>query len=106
MEHTKGRWVIGHRVATEWWTVEQQNSPHEEIGIIYGKTNAYRIVACVNACEGINPEAVPDLLAACKAMLQSAVDGECSYDAQGNEWPEIVQARAATAKARGTDDAP
>lgn len=28
--------------------------------------NADRIVSCVNACEGINPEAVPELLAACK----------------------------------------
>ena len=27
------------------------------------------IVACVNACEGINPEAVPELLAACKAYI-------------------------------------
>jgi len=27
------------------------------------QANAARIVACVNACEGINPEAVPELLA-------------------------------------------
>lgn len=31
--------------------------------------NAARIVACVNACEGINPEAVPDILRALEAML-------------------------------------
>lgn len=29
---------------------------------------AARLVACWNACEGINPEAVPELLAACKAF--------------------------------------
>ena len=30
--------------------------------------NAARIVACVNACEGINPDAVSDLLAALVAV--------------------------------------
>ena len=30
--------------------------------------NADRIVACVNACEGINPKAIPDLLAALEAV--------------------------------------
>lgn len=29
--------------------------------------DAERIVACVNGCDGINPAAVQDLLAACKA---------------------------------------
>ena len=33
------------------------------------KANAARIVACVNACARINPEAVPDLLKLAKAML-------------------------------------
>lgn len=36
--------------------------------------NARRIVACVNACEGMNPEAVPALLEACRkasALLAS-----------------------------------
>lgn len=31
----------------------------------------HHIVACVNACEGINPAAVPYLLAACKAAFES-----------------------------------
>ena len=34
------------------------------------EANADRIVTCVNYCEGINPEAVPDLLAACKATVE------------------------------------
>ena len=33
------------------------------------EANAERIVACINACEGINPAAVPDLLAACELVL-------------------------------------
>lgn len=31
--------------------------------------NAARIVACVNACEGLNPEAVPEVLEALREML-------------------------------------
>ena len=45
--------------------------------------NADRIVACVNACEGINPEAVPGLLEACEALaaldqqtIQECIDHE------------------------------
>ncbi len=38
--------------------------------------NAARIVACVNACDGINPEAVPDLLAAAEqALLMEGFQG-------------------------------
>jgi hypothetical protein len=40
------------------------------------EANARRIVACVNACEGINPEAVPDLLAACEYVKYAAPETE------------------------------
>jgi hypothetical protein len=30
------------------------------------KANGARIVACINGCAGINPEAVPELLQACR----------------------------------------
>jgi hypothetical protein len=33
------------------------------------EANTHRIVACVNACEGINPEAVPDMLEALEACV-------------------------------------
>lgn len=33
--------------------------------------NARRIVECVNACEGINPDAVPELLAALQSSIQN-----------------------------------
>jgi hypothetical protein len=33
--------------------------------------DAVHIIACVNACTGINPRAVPLLLAACKSMLST-----------------------------------
>jgi hypothetical protein len=33
--------------------------------------NAARIVACVNGCEGINPEAVKEMLEACRLAVNS-----------------------------------
>lgn len=44
-------------------------------GFVETRANAEHIVNCVNNCEGINPEAVPDLLKVCKsvAKLQSTV---------------------------------
>ena len=53
------------------------------------KANAHRIVACVNACEGINPEAVPELLEALKDM----------YLGRGHPGDRIDRALAALAKA-------
>lgn len=34
--------------------------------------NANRIVACVNACQGIDSEALPELLSICKALAADA----------------------------------
>jgi hypothetical protein len=61
-----------------------------------GRANARHIVACWNACEGINPESVPDLLAAlrlCEEAMSSSVDGRKQM------WAGIDAARAAIAKA-------
>lgn len=69
------------------------------------EANAARIVACVNACEGINPDAVPDLLAALGDLIAeytAAVDPYRSggfYSNPDDDWP-ILEARAAIAKAR------
>ncbi len=35
------------------------------------ESNANRIVACVNNCEGLNPEAIPMLLEACERILDN-----------------------------------
>lgn len=40
------------------------------------EANAARIVACVNACEGINPEAVPMLVEACREFIRKCDAGE------------------------------
>ena len=69
--------------------------------------NALRIVACVNPCKSINPEAVPDLLAACESavvwlerptinpdeILPCGINGRTLIGV-------LMQVRAAIAKAR------
>ena len=57
------------------------------------------VLACVNACAGINPEAVPALLEACKAAYNAdACDVDCGRD--DGVWPQVA---AAIAKARGDE---
>jgi len=68
------------------WLTEQHCDQH---------ANASRIVACVNACEGIaDPSAVPGLLEACKSALALI---EISTDYKGMSTSREL--RAAIAKA-------
>lgn len=49
--------------------------------------DAHRIVECVNACEGINPETVPDLLEYCKGFLEDVREMELNPDVAGyRDW--------------------
>ena len=84
------------------------DAPRVAIAKVFGpneEANAARIVACVNACEGINPDAVPDLFAALGDLIAeytAAVDPYRSggfYSNPDDDWP-ILDARAAIAKAR------
>ena len=69
-KHTPGKWIL-----TPNNTESGDISPFHYIDAPGGQVlavkaaslseaNAARIVACVNACEGINPEAVPEMLEA------------------------------------------
>ena len=71
-------------------------------GLAERNANAARIVACVNGCAGINPEAVKDLLAALKDaefLLRKA--GQVAGPMQDSFNRSAVDARAAIAKAEG-----
>jgi len=61
--------------------------------------DAKRIVACVNACEGINPEAVPRLLKAAKGMV-AAASATNFYEAAGVALEAL---EAAITKAKSHD---
>jgi hypothetical protein len=58
--------------------------------------NAARIIACVNACAGINPEAVADLITLAEII---GAKGRMYDDPSGRTAVEL--ARSALAKARG-----
>ena len=53
------------------------------------EANASRIVACVNACKGINPEAVPVLL----GLLRNIRDNLKDYDDLGDTRLSTYQTR-------------
>lgn len=68
----------------------------------------FRMKKCVKACEGINPEAVQDLLAACKAQHEAidtlfAVligrDAKFFPSRSGQPWEALVMGNAAVEKA-------
>lgn len=70
-------------------------------GLIPIEADAARIISCVNACQGLNPEAVPELLEACKLALaresaQEAVAGD-------GDKGLISMLRKAIAKATNTE---
>lgn len=65
-QHTPTPWKATQAGSGANWGIE---SGGRHIGVVIGianpqqgKADAERIVACVNACEGINPEAVPEML--------------------------------------------
>jgi hypothetical protein len=94
--HTPGPWTASFA------TVRKASAPlaecYNDHPLLPGEANAARIVACVNACEGIaDPGAVPDLLAA----LKSALDIMEGREAGSERIDAIAQARAAIARATG-----
>ncbi len=65
------------------------------------------IVTCVNACEGINPEAVPEMVAACATVLDLldrvvGWEDDTGYVCNVDWRPSVAVLRAALAKARST----
>jgi len=72
MKHTTEPWEVSHL-----WNIEAQGkiiatAPIPKSGnyrkMENAKANIDRIVACVNACQGINPKAVPKLMEALREI--------------------------------------
>jgi hypothetical protein len=122
-QHTKAPWHVtdeGSQIVIQTFS----DHPTGTIARIYGTgflvdANAQRIVACVNACEGINPEAVSDLLKALQCftelaapcMSREAEEGFRYHTAENAYRVELSKiilsvkeaARAAIAKATGQE---
>lgn len=68
------------------------------------EANADRIVSCINNCAGINPEAVPEVVAALRGLLRyegivvEYMGGMGNLDAERNTQQQFTAARAALAK--------
>lgn len=71
VQNVSNRWAVGSTNAPGWIIAEYTRRPGERISLT--EANAERIVACVNACEGIDPEAVPRMLAALKLAQNGIV---------------------------------
>jgi hypothetical protein len=80
MKHTESPWTASQFLPGKNYVVMSTDQVPVVIGSVITKADAEHIVACVNACEGINPKAVPDLLKACKVLLE-----DCEM-ALSNTW--------------------
>ena len=85
-KHTPEPWEIQHDTCAFCRQADRQEfvfNPGPSTGLhgaIVGRADAERIVACVNACAGINPEAIQDLLSFAVAMAENDSD-ECVRNA-------------------------
>ncbi len=96
-----GAWVIS---AEPGYAIDQIAVVQTDDRIGSTDANAARIVACVNACAGIDPEAVPALLAAARTVQRCSVAeyNDAGYRTGGRIIPELhfKALVAAIAKAR------
>lgn len=111
-KHTPGPWVVHIDKSRGNWVYNiRTEKPHNPSGGLgkhiaecnglmeaRGENNAEHIVACVNACAGINPEAVPELVKACEAIMPHL---NSDLDAHEPWVKEIDALAAALAKAKG-----
>ena len=100
LKHTPGP-LSAHYHGSGYGISRRRDGASQRIADVHGtskrdEATAHRLAACYNACEGINPDAVPELLKAAKPVLGwlEDQDGETVYKLRG-------LFRAAIAKAEG-----
>lgn len=98
-KHTAEPWLTNTNSQGDWdISPDGEDMICDLKGCANSEANAVRIVACVNACAGLNPDAVPGLVSALRAALNHIEHG----------WTDPALciavadiARAALAKAEG-----
>ena len=108
MAHAPGPWTVGE---PDGWDLDEAaiydrdddrlTVAEREEGGVMAIADAKRAVACVNACAGINPEAVPEMLEVLRAVQRS----ERAVRSGGNICPLLdretdLMVNAAIAKAK------
>lgn len=110
-KHTPGPWEAIEHDDPQWKICAADSEFHIVAVTVQrnDKANAGHIAACVNACEGISPEAVPDLLVALEDLRAQANRMNNAQHAgiqlSSDSWADLFRfcnlASAALAKARG-----
>lgn len=98
MRHTPEPWRFNRHINSSgvFSDIWSDATGHKTAGYIYNDADGERIVACVNACAGINPEAVPLLLGSLKGLIWRW------ESCHGEEVPpDVSLARTAITKATG-----
>ena len=108
--HTPEPWVPpDERGRDGYWRVTRSTGGRTVIAYCHTRGDSARIVACVNACAGLNPEAVPEFVAACEDAFGESTTYECPETGDyvrdcaakgGTEWCSCVALCAALAKSR------
>jgi len=125
--HTPGPWYIARRLGPAsapivlMVALDPIGTSEADYAAARGEidANAARIVACVNACAGINPEAVPKMLEAlklnylhtddrgrtfcCGCPRFAVLSADCSEDRDDAHATGCREARAALALAEGKE---
>ena len=79
-EHTPGPWrAWQYSAANVFWYVDELDNEDGfgNLAVCYQgnqEANAARIVECVNACEGLNPTAIKDVVAALRRAEKVLID--------------------------------
>lgn len=67
MKHTPTPWYFGHDKFSLHTPIASEDDPSgKPVASVLEKADAERIVACVNSCAGLNPEAIPELVQAAR----------------------------------------
>lgn len=94
-KHTPTPWRVTDDHHARFVMIRHQD--YSAIAQTAEEADAKHIVSCVNACEGINPEAVPDMLSALKEVAKD-------LRALGIAGEPLDRIRAAIAKAEAKHD--
>ena len=112
-KHTPGPWTYHHEPSLNRYAVRAEPFGTETIlSISYwsrtpiwdrerAEADASRIVSCVNSCDGINPEAVPELLKAAENAIGMMQMAWKQYGV-GGMFECMDALRSSVAKARGS----
>ncbi len=98
MKHTPTPWKAIYKPGNNRWLGELIEGDKLQVATFYTKSALDKAVACVNACQGINPQALKDLLSLLKGMDLVAMC-ECHHGDRPKWTCPFCEIKAALVKA-------